>query len=90
MNDAADGINGHGVRDLLGYRFKWRDETVWGFTTAGIKEVVRGIGDSTALIAELTERGVILSGDDRIQIEKKIGGTKRRLYAVPDSLLTSP
>jgi putative DNA primase/helicase len=90
MNDAADGINGHGVRDLLGYRFKWREETVWGFTTAGIKEVVRGIGDSTTLIAELTERGVILRGDDRIQIEKKIGGTKRRLYAVPDSLLTSP
>ena len=39
------------------------------------------------LVAELADRGVIRRGPERLQIEKKIGGTKRRLYAVPNSSL---
>jgi hypothetical protein len=87
-DDAIDSMNSHPVRDLLGYRFDWQEETVWGFTSAGIKEVLRGFGDTVALVKELAERGVIRRGNnDRLQIEKKIGGIKRRLYAVPDSLV---
>ena len=44
-DDAIEGMNNHPVRDQLGYRFTFQRETVWGFTTTGIKEVLRGIGD---------------------------------------------
>jgi putative DNA primase/helicase len=86
-DDAIEGMNNHPVRDQLGYRFTFQGETVWGFTTTGIKEVLRGIGDAATLVAELADRGVIRRGAERLQVEKKVGGAKRRLYAVPDSSL---
>jgi putative DNA primase/helicase len=86
-DDAIEGMNNHPVRDQLGYCFTLQGAIVWGFTTTGIKEVLRGIGDTTTLVAGLADRGLTRRGAERLQIEKKIGGTKRRLYAVPDSSL---
>ena len=88
IEDDFESANSHLVRDLLGYRFLWQGETVWGFTSAGLKEALRGIGDIATLVGALAERGVIRRGSpERLQIAKKIGGVKRRVYAVPDTLL---
>jgi putative DNA primase/helicase len=76
------------MRDLLGYQFDEHEEIIWGFTTSGLKEVLRGIGEFTDLVRELVDGGVIRRGTERIQSEKKIEGKKRRLYAVPDSLIS--
>jgi putative DNA primase/helicase len=88
MDDELESGNTHHLRNLLGYRVLWQGEIMWGFTTAGLKEVLGGVGDFATLVAALAERGVIRRGsEERLQIEKKIGGVKRRLYAVPDALL---
>ena len=75
------------IRDLLGFRFEFERETVWGFTTAGLKEVLRGVGDFQTLVSGLVELSVVRRGPGRIQTEKKIGGKKWRLYAVIHSSL---
>jgi hypothetical protein len=77
------------VRYLLGYQFNEHEEIIWGFTTSGLKEVLRGIGEFAGLVSDLVHRGVIRRGTERVQIEKKIEGAKRRLYAVPDALLSA-
>jgi putative DNA primase/helicase len=87
MEDEFERANTHLLRDQLGYRFQWQGEMVWGFTSSGIKEVLRGVGDAATLVGALAERGVIRRGPERLQIEKKIGGFKRRVYAVPDTVL---
>jgi putative DNA primase/helicase len=88
LEDEFDGVNNHLLRDQLGYRFQWQGEMVWGFTSSGIKEVLRGVGEIGTLVTALAELGLIRRGNTkRLQIEKKIGGYKRRLYAVPDTLL---
>lgn len=75
----------HPIRDLLGYRFEQQGEAVWGFTSAGLKEVLRGCGDFNSLVARLVDLGLIRPGHDRIQIGKKVGREKRWLYYVPDA-----
>jgi putative DNA primase/helicase len=75
------------IRDLLGFHFDLEDEAVWGFTPAGLKEVLRGVGDFQTLLGGLVERGIIRKGPDRLQTGKKIGGKKWWLYAVVDSSL---
>jgi putative DNA primase/helicase len=88
IEDEFENTNTHPLRDMLGYRFVWQHETVWGFTSAGLKEVLRGVGEIGTLVTALAERGLIRRGSARrLQIEKKIGGYKRRLYAVPDTLV---
>ena len=85
VDDNAVEIGGnYPIRNLLGYRFDLQGETVWGFTPAGLKEMLRGAGDFQTLVSALVERGVIRRGPDRLQTGKKIGGKKWWLYVVPD------
>jgi putative DNA primase/helicase len=85
--DAEEAGGPYPIRDLLGYRFDLQGEAVWGFTPAGLKELLRGIGDFQTLVGGLVERGVICRGPDRLQTGKKIGGKKWWLYAVRDRTL---
>ena len=80
--NAFEDSNSHPIRDLLGFRFELEGETVWGFTTAGLKEVLRGVGDFQTLVSGLVKLSIVRRGPGRIQTEKKIGGKKWRLYAV--------
>lgn len=76
------------IHGLLGYKYKVEAEVIWGFTSAGLQEVLRDVGHLPTLARALADRGVIRRGpDDRIQIGKKIAGAKRRLYAVCDATL---
>jgi putative DNA primase/helicase len=82
---AFESNDSHPIRDLLGYRFDLQGEAAWGFTPAGLKEVLRGVGDFQTLVVRLVDLGMVRRGPDRVQTGKKIGGEKRWLYVVLDS-----
>ena len=45
----------HPVSNLLGYRYE-ANGPVWGFLPAGLKEVLKGVGDFQALVVEQADR----------------------------------
>jgi putative DNA primase/helicase len=78
------------ARDVLGYRFDHDGEPIWGFTSTGWKQVLRGVADPTMLARELANSGLLVttpSEENRHQLAKKIGGVRARLYAVRASSL---
>ena len=75
---------------LLGYVVGFVDDgdLVWGFTAAGFKEVVGGVGAPTAITTMMAERGLLVTQNDRShRFSKRIDGRTQNVVAVKASAL---
>jgi len=79
----------HGmIVDLLGYRFTYNGELVWGFTATGWRKVVGGVGQPSTIAILLAEKGVLVTAADAAhRLAKRIGDRTHNLIAVKAAAL---
>jgi hypothetical protein len=65
---------------LLGYVVGFVDDgdLVWGFTAAGFKEVVGGVGAPTAIATMMAERGLLVTQNAIGPTDTRSGSTDAR------------
>ena len=79
----------HGmIVDLLGYRFIYNGELVWGFTATGWKKVVGGVGQPSTIAKLLADKGVLVTGADAAyRLAKRVDERTHNLFVVKASAL---
>jgi putative DNA primase/helicase len=88
LDDREIAVSNHlPIRDLLGYRFVYAGQVIYGFTASGWRGVLAGIGRPSEIAAMLDEKGLLLSNDEHHRFVRKVDGISKALFAVRPEML---